>query len=172
MEQQDAMRAAELEGAISQIVVGIWKNMFGVEIGRLDGGTAINGVGPTLTSSVHIIGDWHGSVVLHCTEKVALFLAERLYASADGKIIGVAEAEDVLRELVNMVGGNLKPMLGERCVLTTPKVTKSSDFITSMPETDELVRLVFNDGEHCFVICLHVDTQDINTQIRDANGGS
>lgn len=167
MSQQNSVNKRELEEALSEIVLGIWNNMLGVEAG-VDNIASLDQTIPTLSSSVHIIGDWHGSVVLHCTEQAATLFAERLFSGAD-ILVGEKELEDVLRELVNMVGGNLKPLLGERCVLTTPKVVRGTGFTTNLPETDELIRTAFHDERHCFAISLHMDNQDLNTQIREAN---
>ena len=87
MSQQNSVNKRELEEALSEIVLGIWNNMLGVEAG-VDNIASLDQTIPTLSSSVHIIGDWHGSVVLHCTEQAATLFAERLFSGANILVAG------------------------------------------------------------------------------------
>lgn len=76
---------------------------------------------------VHILGDWNGSIVLRFEEALPLHLVEKLYGE-ECRDIRDPRVDEVVRELVNMVGGNLKSLLGEKCILSVPKSHLTGDY--------------------------------------------
>jgi chemotaxis protein CheX len=62
-----------------------------------------------LTSAVHLAGDWNGAVLLECDRRQACRFAGR-FLSMDPSDTVDDVVRDVLGELANMIGGNLKCM--------------------------------------------------------------
>jgi CheY-specific phosphatase CheX len=98
---------------------------------------------PTYLSSVHILGDWNGSVTVEMTAELAEQTARRLLGLEEDKEVDFYYVQQFMQEFVNMTGGNLKPLLGDRCLLSTPKCIKSESFKGTVPGCDELAALPF-----------------------------
>ncbi len=84
-----------------------------------------------ITSSVHLTGDWCGAVLLECTRSQARRFCSRFLAAGEmrpedceyGTSGGLDDvARDVLGELANMIGGNLKCVLTRGTRLSMPSV--------------------------------------------------
>lgn len=82
-----------------------------------------------LTSSVHLTGDWNGTVLLECSLQSACRFAGR-FLSMDAPPEAVDDVvRDVFGELANMIGGNLKcAMPGGGIRLSMPSVVDGGDY--------------------------------------------
>jgi chemotaxis protein CheX len=78
------------------------------------------------TSAVSITGAWHGHVMFACTDKAARNAAAAFLAM-DPADVTDEDVADVLGELANIVGGNVKSMLPNGCFLSLPHVVMSRD---------------------------------------------
>lgn len=123
---------------------------------------------PTYLSSVHILGDWNGSVTVEMTADLAEQTARRLLGLEDNKDVDLYYVQQFMQEFVNMTGGNLKPLLGDRCVLSTPKCVKSEDFKGTVPGCDELASLPFieNSGGN-ILIRLFTSSEDPQKMVKE-----
>jgi chemotaxis protein CheX len=72
-------------------------------------------------ASVSITGSWDGHVVVECSANQARSLAAAFLA-IDIAEVGTEDMVDVLGELANIVGGNIKSMLPPECFLSPPLV--------------------------------------------------
>jgi CheY-specific phosphatase CheX len=76
-----------------------------------------------MTSAVHLTGDWNGAVLLECDRRQACHFAGR-FLSMDTPPAEVDDVvRDVLGELANMIGGNLKCIMTHGIRLSMPTVT-------------------------------------------------
>lgn len=109
------------------------------------------GVGPLLPAdpararfdvmaAVSITGSWHGHVVFACTEKAARNAAGAFLAM-DAAEVGEEDLVDVLGELANIVGGNVKSMLPAGCFVSLPHVVMSPSAVTRWPGVDQIASL-------------------------------
>src|SRR5260370_1214186 len=79
-----------------------------------------------LTSVVHLSGDWNGALVLECNRWQACRFAGR-FLSTDPPDAVNDEVRDLLGELANMIGGNMKCAVVAGLGLSMPSVTDGSD---------------------------------------------
>jgi chemotaxis protein CheX len=80
-----------------------------------------------LTAAVHLAGDWNGVVLLECDRGQACQFAGRfLSTDPPEKVDDVVR--DMLGEMVNMIGGNLKCVLARGLRLSMPSVVNGSDY--------------------------------------------
>ena len=70
---------------------------------------------------VSIDGSWSGQVVVRCSTGQASLLTNAFLAGSDEQLTE-ERVVDVLGELANIVGGNIKSMLPSDCVLSQPRV--------------------------------------------------
>jgi len=114
-----------LPSEMSQIVGSVFQTMLGLEVAP-DGPPWFPG-NDRLTSAVHFAGDFNGAVLLECNRSQACRLAGRFLS------IGAPETvddvvRDVLAELANMIGGNMKCVLVPGTSLSMPSVVDGSDY--------------------------------------------
>jgi CheY-specific phosphatase CheX len=84
---------------------------------------------------VHILGDWNGSVSVEMSAIFADKLTRKLLdLNTDPEVYHL---QQVLQELANMTGGNLKPLLGESCALSTPKSHNKIGYGITVPDSEE-----------------------------------
>ncbi len=76
---------------------------------------------PALTGSIHISGQWQGSVLVSTTESFADHAAEKMLG-IDNSSVAPEDRVDVLAELTNMIGGNIKSLLPGPSNLSLPSV--------------------------------------------------
>ena len=88
--------------------------------------------GERVSGSVGLAGETvTGSVYLHVSSPFAVQATAAMLGMAPEEITGVAEVNDVIAEVTNMIGGGLKSWLcdaGAKCVLTTPAVIRGTSF--------------------------------------------
>lgn len=77
--------------------------------------------GACVTGSVAIRGGWRGAVVLECAEPVARHAASVMFGMDAGKI-EPPESSDCVRELTNIIAGNLKSVFPGPSSLGVPSV--------------------------------------------------
>ena len=92
-------------------------------------------------SSIAICGAWDGRVVVGCTRELAQQAAARMFHRPEGSL-SEAQWQDALKEIANIIGGNVKALLPEPSRLELPVF--HSDW--QPPEVVQLVTLVGAGG--------------------------
>ncbi len=83
-------------------------------------------------SSVSITGTWHGHVV-YASSNTAAKQAAAAFMAMEPDEVSQEDVSDVLGELANIVGGNVKAMLPPGCFLTLPQVVMAPTSATVYP---------------------------------------
>jgi CheY-specific phosphatase CheX len=73
-----------------------------------------------LACAVSIDGDWHGHVVVSATLSLASLTASEMFGDDLPGVPTERDAQDALREIANIVAGNLKPLFGGHNTLGLP----------------------------------------------------
>jgi chemotaxis protein CheX len=83
--------------------------------------------GKRLTGCIAISGEWKGAVVIQSSEA---FTRQAVCNMLQMKPAEVSDSdlEDVLSEITNMIGGNIKSLVKSPSFLSLPSVTVGSDF--------------------------------------------
>jgi chemotaxis protein CheX len=106
-------------GKLAQIVESVFATMMSLEVG--EGGPTWYPSADRLTSAVHLAGDWNGTVLVECDRSQACRFAGRFLSVSPPDTV-TDMVRDVLGELTNMIGGNLKCVLTQGVSLSTPCV--------------------------------------------------
>jgi chemotaxis protein CheX len=88
-------------------------------------------------SSVSITGSWSGHVVYACSSMAARRAAAAFLAMEVDEV-GEDDLSDVLGELANIVGGNVKAMLPPGCFLSLPQVVLAPEATTKYPNAQRI----------------------------------
>jgi chemotaxis protein CheX len=110
---------------LAQIVKSVFVTMMNLEVSPTSDTAAP--VGDRLTSFVQLTGDWNGAVVLECSRRQACQFAG-LILSMDPPDVVDDDVRDVLGELANMIGGNMKSEMATGIRLSMPTVMDGSDY--------------------------------------------
>lgn len=136
-----------LPNELTQIVEGVYVTMMGLDPAK--------GMVPwfpstdRLTSAVHLGGDWNGVLLVECDKEQACRYAGRfLSMDPPGTVDDVVR--DVLGELANMIGGNLKCVLSRGIRLSMPTVVDGSDYGLRVCRSEVRERLAFQCAEGPF----------------------
>jgi chemotaxis protein CheX len=133
-----------LSSELAQIVESVFGTMLRLEVGECR--TPWFPGENRLTSAVHLAGDWNGAVLLECDRRQACLFAGR-YLSMDPPETVDDIVRDVLGELANMIGGNLKCVLTQGIRLSMPSVVDGSDYALRVCGAEVRERLAFQCAE-------------------------
>jgi chemotaxis protein CheX len=138
-----------LPSELAQIVESVFATMLSLEVSEC--GTPWFPNGERLTAAVHLAGDWSGAVLLECDRSQACRFAGRFLSSdPPGTVDDVVR--DVLGELANMIGGNLKCVLMRGIRLSMPSVVDGSDYSLRVCGAEVRERIAFLCAEGLFWI--------------------
>ncbi|AGZ46367.1 chemotaxis protein CheX [Actinoplanes friuliensis] len=98
-------------------------------------------------STVSITGTWHGHLV-YASSREAAKKAAAAFLAMEPDEVGQEDISDVLGELANIVGGNVKAMLPAGCFLSLPTVVLAPDTASYYPAAERISGLYgIWDGE-------------------------
>jgi chemotaxis protein CheX len=98
-------------------------------------------------STVSITGSWHGHLV-YASSTAAARKAAAAFLAMEVDEVGQEDVSDVLGELANIVGGNVKAMLPAGCFLSLPTVVLAPDTASYYPAAARISGLYGRwDGE-------------------------
>lgn len=138
-----------LPSELEQVVKSVFTAMLHLEVGEC--GEPWFPSGERLTAAVHLAGDWNGAVLLECDRRQACRFAGR-FLSMDPPDTVDDVVRDVLGELANMTGGNLKCVLTRGIRLSMPSVVDGSDYSVRVCGAKVRERLSFQCAEGLFWI--------------------
>ncbi len=110
---------------VAQTVEAVFLAMMNLEVSP--GETPWRPSQDQLTSAVHLSGVWNGALLLECDRREACQFAGR-FLSMDSPKAVTDDVRDVLGELANMIGGNIKSAVAAGLSLSMPSVTDGSDY--------------------------------------------
>jgi chemotaxis protein CheX len=103
---------------LHDIAVAVWDSLDS-ELELDEAGDSAPGIDQA--GSVAIQGCWEGEVVLETAEATLRSMAARMFGIEETEL-DVGHMEDTMKELTNMVGGNVKCLLGDDVRLSLPEV--------------------------------------------------
>jgi CheY-specific phosphatase CheX len=133
-----------------QIVSTIWEAAIGLQI-RPELPAAGETPLRSTAACIQITGAWNGAILLDCPVEVAQLAACSMFNTVPEKV-NVADMQDAVAELVNMIGGNFKALLPETCYLSLPSVVEGGDYSTRVPGSAIAGRLGINCQGHAMAI--------------------
>jgi chemotaxis protein CheX len=111
------------EYKIHQMVQSAWMSLFNTGLQHANGTPKATEDADFITACVDITGATQGHVILSCDARLASEMAAAIFA-VDPGAVSEEQVNDVLREAVNMIGGQIKTLLPGPCKLSLPQVSK------------------------------------------------
>jgi flagellar motor switch protein FliN len=147
----EKLNALDYRGKVCGSLIDVFETMFSLKIEAAEAVSAGRLTGLRNVSSVCFAGDATGIVSIHVDKELSRRMAANMLGMRTEEIEGEDEIRDMLGELGNIVGGNLKSALtdtGLRCALSTPAVTTGSDFMIETMNLDRYERCAFHTEGH------------------------
>lgn len=132
---------------LSEIVKSVFLTMMDLELSTSE--STWHPGGDRLTSFVQLTGEWNGAVLLECSRNQACHFAGRILAMDPPETVD-DDVRDVLGELANMIGGNMKCGLTAGVRLSMPTVLDGSDFELHICGSQVQERLAFQYADNHF----------------------
>ena len=149
------INALDLRGFISGAMNEVFDTMLSMDIELADGGVQANVQGERIVGSVGFAGKAVGSVSIQVNDAFARSITAAMLGMELDEIEGDEDVHDVIGELSNMVGGDLKSRLcdgGLDCELSIPSIITGSDFKTEIKGWERHESLVFRHQEDGYVL--------------------
>lgn len=106
-----------------------------------------------MTSFVRMTGDWNGAVLLECSARQACLFAGRILAIEPPDVVDDG-VRDVLGELANVIGGNLKCGMSTGVRLSMPSVMEGSDYDRRVWGSEIREKLTFRSSQGYFWVTI------------------
>jgi len=132
---------------LAEIVKSVFVTMMDLEVSVSE--TPWHAGGDRLTSFVQLAGEWNGAVLLECTRLQACNFAGRILAMDPPECVD-DDVRDVVGELSNMIGGNMKCGMAPGVRLSMPTVLDGSDYDMRVVGSQVSERLAFECAEGHF----------------------
>jgi flagellar motor switch protein FliN len=129
--------------------------MFSITLEPADSVTSESLEGVRNVGSVSFAGDVTGMVSIHVSQTFAREMAAEMLDMEVDEIEGDDEIRDMLGEVGNIVGGNLKSSFtdaGLTCVLSTPSFTSGTDFKIEALNMEKYERLAFRCNQNIIFV--------------------
>jgi chemotaxis protein CheX len=101
--------------------------------------------GKRLTGCISISGEWKGAVILQASEAFSRQAVCNMLQLKPNEVSD-SDLEDVLSEITNMVGGNIKSQVTAPSFLSLPSVAVGHDFSFHLKGAKVIVETSFNCG--------------------------
>jgi len=132
---------------VAEIVKSVFLTMMDLEVVQSE--VPSTPTGERLTSFVQLTGEWNGAVMFECTRHQACQLAGRILGMDAPEAVD-DDVRDMLGELANMIGGNMKCTMATGVRLSMPTVMDGSDYDLHICRSQVEDRLEFQSAEGHF----------------------
>ena len=130
------------EDEICQVTENIWKSILDIDIQPDPQAVLPDEPQHLLTGCVQISGAWEGVVVVHCSAELARQVTARMFRLTP-ETVSDDDMKDVLGELANMIGGNIKTLLPGPSGLSLPTALEGLDYPPLVPGSRCLSQVAF-----------------------------
>ncbi|MBL7224494.1 MAG: flagellar motor switch protein FliN [Desulfobacteraceae bacterium] len=146
----------DIKGRIVGSVTELFDTMLDMEISLADDGTEPSEVdGNLFAGMLSFTGDVVGSFRVEVSEAFARIMTAEMLGMDLDEIEGEDEIKDVILEVCNIVGGNLKSGFndgGLSCILSAPSIAMGSNFDINTLNMARYEKHIFHHQEHVFLV--------------------
>ena len=146
----EKVNAIDIRAQVAESITDVFDTMFSATLKPSESVTSESLEGIRNVGSVSFAGDVTGMVSIHVSETFARELAAEMLGMEAEEVEGDEEVRDMLGEVGNIVGGNLKSSFtdaGLTCVLSTPSFTTGTDFKIEALNMEKYERFAFKSNE-------------------------
>jgi flagellar motor switch protein FliN/FliY len=123
-----------------------------------------------MVSAVNFAGHVIGLINIQVTSEMARQMMANMLEIEPEEVDDGGETKDMLAEIANIVGGNLKSALndaGHTCVISTPSLTYGADFSIKSLGMERFERFIFTYRQEFIIVEVGLKTQQISAEADD-----
>lgn len=147
------MITEDISRKIDEVSDGIWSSMVDLPVTLCETPGQLLHFNGRVTSSVQIVGCWHGAVRLDMGSDLARQATASLLGASPEEL-SHDDVRDAAGELANMTAGGIKELLPQPCQMSLPTVVMGTDYEVSVPQGVVLYRSVFNTAFGSFSVTI------------------
>ena len=156
--------ALDLNARVSEAVIDVFDTMLSLKLEPADAVSLDTLEGIRNVGSVSFAGDANGMIRIHAGDSFSREMAAEMLGRKVEEIEGDEEIRDMLGEMGNIVGGNLKAVFadaGLRFALSTPFFTTGSDFKIDAHNMENFEQLAFCCGKNVIFVELGINVSEL-----------
>ena len=149
----------DIKRFVGNAIKEVFATMFSMEVVLPDGKLQAVDEGDRIVGSVSFAGDVMGNVNIHVNDNFARLMTANMLDMAVDEIEGEEEVHDVIGELCNMIGGDLKSRLcdaGMPCKLSIPSIASGNRFMIESRGWARKERLGLQHQEHTALVEVYI----------------
>jgi len=115
-----------------------------------------------MTATINFVGNVVGIINIQVASETSRLMIAKMLDIEPEEVEDDGKIKDLLAEISNIVGGNLKSSLneaGHRCVISTPFITYGADFTIKSQQMERFEQLIFRHQEHYIFVEVGIQTQ-------------
>ena len=158
------VNALDMKARVSEAIIDVFDTMLSLKLESIDAVTAESLDGIRNVGSVSFAGDATGMVSIHASDSFSREMAAEMLGMEVEEIEGDEEIRDMMGEMGNIVGGNLKSAFtdaGLLCALSTPSFTSGTDFSIEALNMENYERFAFRCGGNIIFVEMGVKVSDL-----------
>jgi len=151
----------DLKFFVANAVSEVFDTMLSLEIEAIDADSRENLDGNRIVGSVSFVGEVMGSVNIQVNDAFAHIMTAAMLGMEVEEIDGDEEVYDVIGEMSNMLGGDLKSRLcdaGLPCELSIPSVMSGSDYKIESFKWSRHERFAFQHKQYTILVEVYIKT--------------
>lgn len=160
----EKINALDIKAQVSESVIDVFDTMLSAHLEPTDTIPSESLEDLRNAGSVSFAGDATGMVSIHVGDNFTRELAAEMLGMEVDELEGDEEIKDMLGELGNIVGGNLKSAFtdaGLACALSTPSFTSGTDFKIESLNMEKYERFAFRSGDNIVFVEVGVKISEL-----------
>ncbi len=157
-------KAINVEAKISNSVTDIFETMLSMDVKTSEKVSKESVEGLRNVGSVNFAGDVTGIINFQVSNELACLMTANMLGIDVELLEGQEEINDLIAEISNIIGGSLKASyqdIGMICELSTPSITKGSDFVIESFDMSTYERFAFKVNEYDIFVEVGITASDI-----------
>jgi flagellar motor switch protein FliN len=160
----EKLNALDIKAQVSEAVIDVFDTMLSAQLESTDSIPSESLETLRNVGSVSFAGDATGMVSIHVGDHFSRVLAADMLGMELEELDGEEEIKDMMGELGNIVGGNLKSAFtdaGLACALSTPSFTTGTDFKIESLNMEKYERFAFKCDENIVFVEMGVKISEL-----------
>jgi flagellar motor switch protein FliN len=161
------LRLSAIESTVGKSILETFETMLSMELAKVDKVTDPGLDDRRMVGVVHYAGEVVGNLSLHVSQEFAILMTTTMLGVDAETLSGDEEIKDVLGELTNIVSGNLKSDFLDAdlsCVISTPSITRGSDFTIESSEMGMAKKWVYRHKDHELLVDIAIE-EDLGAKL-------
>jgi flagellar motor switch protein FliN len=150
-----AIETFDIRKCVTGSVIETYSTMLSMEIEPLQEEQPLAAFGQRMVGTLHFAGSITGIFHFHVALDFGRFMAANMMGVEPDEVEVKSDVRDVIAELTNIIGGNLKSSLNDAgyfCVLSTPSISYGADFTIKSLTMDRFERCFFRNNDHQLMV--------------------